>query len=139
MYDLPSGKALLEAARLHLKEQVIPAIKGNRRLYFQTLVAMNVIQIVEREIASQSEDLRQEWAALNALLNLDTPLPEATDEAEAAIRSRYQTICELIQRGDYDKPEARAALVTYLMEHTLRQLRVSNPRFLQGLLEEAAR
>lgn len=136
MYDLPSAQALLDAARTHLEEHVIPAIKHDRVLYFRTLVAINVLRIVERESDLREHHLRTEWDALNKLFNLETAMPSEHLAAQNAITERHQTLCTLIQRGDFDGSAPQQHLRTYLLDHVVAQLHVANPRFLQHLAAE---
>ncbi|HRL13218.1 MAG TPA: DUF6285 domain-containing protein, partial [Aggregatilineales bacterium] len=65
MYDRPSAQALVEAARQHLENRVIAAVKGDPKLYFETLVAVNVLRIVERELALAPDQRTSEAASLS--------------------------------------------------------------------------
>ena len=67
MYDRPNTSELIDAVRGHLEANVIPlARETNRRLYFQTLVAINVLKIVERELQMGQAHALAEWESLNA-------------------------------------------------------------------------
>jgi hypothetical protein len=138
MYDRPSADELLEAAQQHLEHNIIPVVKSDRALYFQTLVALNVLRIVQREGQLAEDHLREEWAALNTLLNLDSPFPEPASATRDAIAERRKTLCELIRRGDFDDADAEQQLHDYMLRHATAQLSVANPRFLQQLAEEDA-
>lgn len=65
--DRPTAAELAAAVREFLETEVLPAT-GDQRLRFRTLVAMNALGIVEREVAS--------------------PLPDRAADAELARRIR---------------------------------------------------
>ena len=134
MYDRPNLAELIDAARLHLETNVIPAIKGDAKLYFQTLVAVNVLRIAEREIAQSGEHLRAEWASLNALEAENRMLPADPLAAQAALVERNRALCADIRSGAYD--QRADALYAHLIAVTQAQLEVANPKFLQALLAE---
>lgn len=136
MYDLPNADELLTAARQHFEDTVIPAVKSDRVLYFQTLVAVNVLRIVQREAQLAEDHLAAEWDALNGLLNLENAPPETRSATVDAIAERRKTLCELIRRGDFDTPDAESRLRDYMLRHAVAQLSVANPRFLQQLAAE---
>jgi hypothetical protein len=130
MYDRPSLSELLDAVRLHLEGAVIPAVRADRRLYFQTLVAVNVLKIAMRELGLAPAHAASEWAGLNALEGVETPAPAALTELNAAIAGRNRALCAAIRAGDYDDPDRRAVLFAHVMATTRAQLEVANPRLL---------
>jgi hypothetical protein len=133
MYDRPTAAELIEAARQHIENAVIPVAKAtNHKLYFQTLVAINVMRIVERELALRGGHLRAEWSRLNMLLG-GVPLPESSETLEAALSERNQQLCAAIRAGKYD---ADAALFEHLKATTLEQLEVANPKYFATLQAE---
>lgn len=133
MYDRPTAAELIEAARMHLEEQVIPVAKAaNHKLYFQTLVAINVMRIVERELALSSGHLRAEWSRLNMLLG-DQPLPPDSEALQTGIAERSAQLCAAIRAGEYDD---NRALFSHLKATTIEQLEVANPKFLAALAAE---
>lgn len=135
MYDRPTAAELIEAARLHLEQQVIPAAKAvNHKLYFQTLVAANVLKIVERELSLDSTHLGAEWSRLNMLLGA-APIPASTDEMQTALAERNAALCAAIRAGNYDTDRA---LFEHLKATTIEQLEVANPRYLSVLQAEDA-
>jgi hypothetical protein len=132
MYDRPSAQALVEAARQHLENRVIAAVKGDPKLYFETLVAVNVLRIVERELALAPDQRTAEAVSLSAL----TGAPVADDPA--ALDAANQAVAAAIRAGAYDAPDAGAGLRTHLLAVTRLQLEVANPRFLAALDAEDA-
>jgi len=108
-HDVPTAEQLLEAVREWLERDVMPAVDG--RLQFHTRVAVNVLAIVERELAlgpAQAEAHRTRLAGLGV-----------GDEAELAAR---------IRAGDLDD---RLDEVKDVVWATVRdKLAVANPRYL---------
>lgn len=139
MYDRPSARELIEAVRQHLEAHVIPVIKGDAKLYFQSLVAANVLRIVERELVHGEAHAQHMWDGLNALENASRPAPASASALEQAITERNRALCAAIRAGDYDNETRRAALFAHLHNITLAQLEVANPRFLTTLAQEAQR
>lgn len=138
MYDRPSARELIEAARQHLETQIIPMARGTQhKLYFQTLVAANVLRIVERELALGTQQRRDHWARLDAILGAQ-PLPPSDAAIDAGLRERNQRFCAAIRAGDYDRD---AQVFAHLKAFASEQLAVANPRFLATLAaeDEAAR
>lgn len=132
MYDRPSAQALVEAARQHLENRVIAAVKGDPKLYFETLVAVNVLRIVERELAFAPDQRQIEAASLSAL----TGAPVADDPA--ALEAANQALAAAIRSGAYDARDADTALRAHLLAVTRLQLEVANPKFLAALDAEDA-
>src|SRR5262245_4376102 len=136
MNDKPSVNELLEAAYQHLETQVAPVLHDDRKLYYQTLVAINVLKIIQRELQHGNEHLKEEWTRLNFVQNLTTPYPDDADEVLPALSERNRKLCEEIDAGRYDYMPARAALFEHLLVTTRKQLEVANPRYLEALAEE---
>jgi hypothetical protein len=133
MYDRPTAAELIEAARQHLEMNVIPAVKDiNHKLYFQTLVAVNVLRIVEREMALSTSHERAEWARLDAFLSA-LPLPDSREGWEAGLAQRNAALCAEIRAGNYDTDQV---LFEHLMATTQAQLEVANPKYLQAVMAE---
>lgn len=138
MYDRPTLTELIDAARMHLETSVIPAVRADRKLYFQTLVAINVLKIATREITLAPQHAAAEWDSLNTLENINSAPPTHLAELQAALAARNQALCEAIRAGEYDSPDRKAALFTHVMATSIAQLEVANPRFLQTLAAEDA-
>lgn len=135
MYDRPTAAELLQAARHHLESQVLPvARQANFKLYFQTLVANNVLKIVEREINLRETHLQAEWARLNMLLE-SVSLPQTTDALENQLAQRNATLCQQIRAGEWDDSRA---MLEHLRATATEQLNVANPKFLKTLAAEDA-
>jgi len=133
MNDRPSAVELVAAARMHLEKEVLPAL-AEPRLRFQTLVAANVLLIVERELALAESQLDAEWERLNALERSGPARPSSLEARREALAARRRALCERIRRGELDKGEAQRALFQHLRRTVEDKLRVANPRFLARAL-----
>jgi hypothetical protein len=141
MYDRPNAAELIAAARAHLETQIIPAVKGDGKLYFQTLVAINVMKIVERELELSAHHVTAEWERLDMLETLvlqrtTIPLPPDPLERVKLLRARNERLCEDIQGGRYDASSEQ--LLKHLLATTIEQLQVANPKYLETLAAEDA-
>jgi hypothetical protein len=135
MYDRPDLAELIEAAREHIETALLPLAKAqNRRVYFQTLVAVNVLRIAGREAEAGAAPTRDAWHRLNALLGSE-PMPTDRDAWPAALRQRNERLCGMIRAGRFD---GDPALYEHLVATTLDQLAIANPRFLADLAQEDA-
>jgi hypothetical protein len=107
-HDVPTAGELLEAVREWLERDLMPAVDG--RLQFHARVAVNVLAIVERELAlgpAQAEAHRARLAQLGV-----------ADEADLAAR---------IRAGELDD---RLDEVKDVVWATVRdKLAVANPRY----------
>lgn len=110
----PTAEELLDAAREHLVDKVIPTIT-DARLRFQTLVAAHVLGVVSRELSGGSAAFRMIAGEVHALLGRDG------DDA---------ALCEAIREGRFDDPEPAAALRAHLKTRVELELMAWNPLFL---------
>lgn len=129
MYDRPTLEELIAAARQHLEAAVIPAVKGlNHKLYFQTLVAANVLKIAERELALADAHFHAQWARLN-MLQGEQSMPTEPAERRAALAARQQALCAAIRAGQHDDD---MMVFRHLKACATEQLEVANPKWLQA-------
>ncbi|MGB7339406.1 MAG: DUF6285 domain-containing protein [Phototrophicaceae bacterium] len=135
MYDRPTLTELLSASIQHFEEKVKPVTKTiNAQLYFQTLVAINVLRIAKQEYAMRPYHLRAEWTRLNMVIGKDLKPIDNDDDLEVAIQAANIKLCERIRQGEFDDDYA---LFQHLIARTTEQLDVANPKFLQAIrLEE---
>ncbi len=127
----PSLQDLIAAARIHMEGQVVSAVRSDRKLYFQTLVAINVLKIAEREIALGPHHAAESWQRLNALEGRDTPPPGDLSERYVGLQRRRAALCKTIRSGGYDGDEG--LLLGLLIADVRDQLSINNPRFLAVL------
>ena len=134
MYDRPNAAELINAVRGHLENQIIPAVKGDGKLYFQTLVAVNVLRVVERELNLAPDHLQAEWTRLDHLEEA-MEMPSDPRAAVSTLHDRNAQLCDNIRAGRYDG-EHKQALFEHLVATTIEQLQVANPKYLQALAQE---
>ena len=139
MYDRPNLEEMIDAVRMHLETEVIPAVRSDRKLYFRTLVATNLLRIAGRELEHSLGDLTREWQMLNAVEGKDMPLPESEKALHEGLIARHIELSEHIRDGYYDEhgEGSRYSLFEYLKGLSIAQLKVANPRFLGTLQAEA--
>ena len=131
MFDHPTAAELIAAARMQLEHQVIPSI-AEPRLRFQTLVAANVLAIVERELAAGEAHLAAAWRRAASLQGDAADQPEPAGEMlRAAVAAQSRRLCEDIRAGVYDDRPRREALLAHLRRTAEEELLVANPRFLE--------
>jgi hypothetical protein len=129
MYDHPSAAELIAAARMQLEQQVIPSI-AEPRLRFQTLVAANVLAIVERELAAGDAPLTAAWRRAAGLLG-DAAEQPAGEALRAAVAVQARQLCENIRAGMYDDGPQRQDLLAHLRRTAEEELQIANPRLLE--------
>jgi hypothetical protein len=138
MSDRPDLAALLDAVRMHIETNVLPVIRPDPRLYFQTLVALNLLKLGQREITQGANLLRAEWSALNMLTGEEQVFPARDDEASQAIAARRAAVCKAIRSGEYDGPADSNRLAAYLEPVVTAQLALNNPGLADRMAREVA-
>jgi hypothetical protein len=131
MYNHPSAAELIAAARMQLEHLVIPSI-SEPRLRFQTLVAANVLAIVERELADGQTYLAAAWRRAADLQGDPADQPDGT-ALHAAVAAQAQQLCADIRAGVYDHEPQRQTLLAHLHRTAEEELLVANPRFLDRM------
>lgn len=112
VHDSPSMAQLVEAVREFLDRDVLPAVDG--RVQFHTRVAVNVLGMVERELALHDEHRRRYREGLAALR---LPVDSEAD------------LVQLIRTMSPDDP--RLDDIAAFVRQTVRaKLEVANPRHL---------
>jgi hypothetical protein len=139
MYDRPSAIELLQASRGHFETQILPLAKAhNFKLYFQTLVAINVIRIVEREIELGSMHAQAQDVRLMALLGQNHEVPRDSARLKARVIANNTSLCQQIRKGEHDDTDSKSDLFDHLLQTSIEQLTVANPKFLGALAKEDA-
>ena len=109
-HDRPTAIELLEALREWMERDLLPGVEG--RLQFHTRVAINMVDIVAREIAIGSS---QEMTHAEVLQSLGV----ATDSE----------LVMAIKNGEYDSE--LVSLLESLRPIVEDKVRVANPKYLQ--------
>ena len=112
--DRPTVSELVEAVREFLETEVQPSLEGS--VAFHTRVAVNVLKIVERELAEGPMLAADEKARLVGLLGHDGDLDELANELIEAIRTG---------RMDVQTP----GLTEHLRSTVMAKLAIDNPRY----------
>jgi len=126
MQDRPTALELLDAVRVFLEEEAMPAL--DPRLRFHARVAANVLAIVGREIAGEEEQLAAEWARLAALSGDAGERPASRAALAAAVRARTEELAERIRRGEADDGAFATAVRAHVRATVREKLRVGTPR-----------
>jgi hypothetical protein len=109
-HDPPTAEQLVEAVREWLETDVMPAVEG--RLQFHTRVAVNILAMVEREMALGPEQADRHRK------NLDRLGFASDTELAAAIR-----------RGECDDRIVEIEEVVF--SSVVEKVRVANPKYLR--------
>ena len=137
MQDRPAAGELLAAVRDFLQQEILPTL-SDHRLKFRTLIAANVLTVVEREVQSEEAGMRE---ALSHIRALDPSTPEAEltglAESRAALAEGMRALCMRIRAGEADSGAWGDAVHAFARWSVEEKLRVSNPRYLATLQEEA--
>jgi hypothetical protein len=132
MNDRPNALELMTAVRHYLETELIPALTDSR-LRFQTLIAANVLGIVERELHSQRKHWLEEGSELFFLLRgRQSYWAQYTEEMQQEIRQGNVLLCNAIRHGEFDSADRFRALGQALRRIVHRKLEVANPRYLAG-------
>jgi hypothetical protein len=124
--DRPTAEELLRAVKDHLEREVLPAL-SNPKLRFQTLVAANILGVVEREVGHGERAAREELKSLRALdATSAAPEPLTLAEVKDEVRRRTLALCAAIRTGDAAaRPEVRA----HVRAVTLAKLAIANAAY----------
>ena len=136
MTDRPSLEQLLDAVRLHLETLVIPAVRAEPKLYFQTLVAVNVLKIAQREVVHGQALSEAEWASLNTLTHEGSPHPSDLHAVTDGLATRNRELVADIRAGKYDEPSANTRLAQHVEGVVSGQLMLNAPTLAQRLRAE---
>lgn len=110
----PTADELLEAVRAFLEDDLLPTLDG--RLRFHTRVAVNVVDIVRRELADGPAADDAERDRLVALLGRDGSLDELATALAQGLRSG---------EVDPDDPE----VLDHLRRTAATDVAIANPRY----------
>ena len=125
MQDTPADTELLAAVAAFLRRDVVPALDGS--LQYQTRVAANVIDRVQRGLAQPPAVIDEEQQRLQGLLGLGGDIPTLT-----------QVLCDRIAAGEITRDTP--GLTDFLWWVTCHKLSVDQPRYAgyQRALERGA-
>lgn len=113
MQDLPTANELVEAVREFLRADVLPELQGPRAR-FRTLVAMNALGILERELVHEESLLRAEHERLARLLGRERATPDSLEALKRRVAELNRDLAERIRSGEV--PECTFGLLKQNVE-----------------------
>jgi hypothetical protein len=125
--EKPTARELLLAVQKFLERDLLPELEGVRR--FHARVAVNVLGIVQRELALAGEQWPAQHARLAALLGRSEPAPSDRDELLRAIEALERELVARIRAGFGDASDERERLLAHLRATAAERLAVSNPNW----------
>lgn len=124
MQDRPSFAELFEAVREFLETEIAPA-QTDHRTRFRTLVAINAMTILERELLEEDALVRDEAQRLVRLLGSERVAPERPDQLAALVGELNTELAARIRSG-----RAPAGTLEHLQRVGAAKLKVASPRYL---------
>jgi hypothetical protein len=134
MQDAPNASELLEAVADFLNDELLPLTAENPRLRFHSLIAINVLNIVMRELNESEPLMRAEWQRLTELLAQPArEIPEHPQQLRREITDFNRELCARLRAAppDLDATAWHAQLTQHLHATTREKLQIANPRFLE--------
>lgn len=125
MQNQPTANELVESVREFLKEEILPDL-DDPRARFRTLVAMNALSILEREIAQEEGLLQTELVRLGRLLGRDEAAPGSLEKLKARVTELNRDLAQRIRRAETPEGALESLKLT-----TRDKLVVASPRFLE--------
>jgi hypothetical protein len=110
----PNKIELVEAVREFLENRIQPTVEGQVSLH--TRIAVNILKMVERELALGPNLEKEEWKRLRALLGEEGTLEELN-----------ATLCQKLRCGEMDYRNKE--LIEHLRLSALGRLSIDNPEY----------
>jgi len=124
MQDRPSFAELLDAVREFLETEVAPQ-QSDHRARFRTLVAINALTILQRELDREAQLVHDEAARVAALLGREVDIPDDPEDLRALVGELNAELARRIRAGDV--PEGT---LEHLRRVAAAKLAVASPRYL---------
>lgn len=125
MQDRPTASELAEAVREFLKEEILPDLR-DPRARFRTLVAMNALGILERELTLEEPLLETEHALLSSLLSAEPAEVSSLEDLKEKVLDLNRDLAGRLRAGEIPEGTPDA-----LREIAANKLRVASPRYLE--------
>jgi len=129
MQDRPTAKELLEAVQGYFQTSIAPLLT-DPRVKFHGLIAMNVLEIVKRELDQGEQASREEWRSLSALLGGKAAEPVSVPDIEKALTAMNHEFERLVRSGKLDSGELRQKAFEHARKVVTGKLKVTNPAYL---------
>ncbi len=125
MQPRPDAPELAAAIREFLETEIIPTLT-DPRLKFRTLVAMNALGMLEREVQLEEGFLRDELSGLAGLLNVNAVAPDSLEGLRKVVLELNTRLASQIRTGDVP-----AGALETVKRAAVHKLRVSSPGYLK--------
>jgi hypothetical protein len=136
MNDRPTAPELLAAVRQYLESDVLP-LAADGRLKFQTLIAINVLAVVERELRLEEDQLAWECEWLAEVCENPQPISPRLAALRESVARANAELCERIRRGEFDEGPRLLALARQVRRTVERKLEVANPKYLASFVPQS--
>ncbi|MDP9347510.1 MAG: DUF6285 domain-containing protein [Actinomycetota bacterium] len=125
MQDRPNFAELLESVRDFLQEEVSPTLTDHRTR-FRTLVSINALTILGRELEQETRLVYEEAAALLELLGESRDVSDDLEALHARVHELNARLSARVRAGDV--PDGA---LEHLLEVGAGKLRVASPAYLK--------
>lgn len=125
MQDRPTAIELAESVREFLKAEILPSVE-DPRLKFRTLVAMNALGILGRELTQEETILHSERGRLVRLLGREPEMPGSLEDLKEQVTGMNRELVDLIRDGN-----PPPGTLDSLKETAKEKLAVASPRYLE--------
>jgi Domain of unknown function (DUF6285) len=125
MQDRPDARELVIAIEEFVRNEIAPTI-DDKRLKFRTLVALNGLGILARELEQEEVLLREELNCLAPLLGRAVRAPETLSDLKAEVLELNRELARRIREGLSPHGTAQAVKLA-----VAGKLKVANPRSLE--------
>lgn len=117
MHDQPSQHELIEAVKRFISDTAMPQLSG--RAAFHARVALNVLDILDRDVANRSNYEEKELERLHKLME--------TNERCKTLAEINKLVCERIASGELGVDDT--ILLKLLKANAIDQLDVDQPKY----------
>lgn len=117
MHDQPSQHELIEAVKRFISDTAMPQLSG--RAAFHARVALNVLDILDRDVANRSNNEETELERLHKLMG--------TNEQGKTLAEINKLVCERIASGELGVDDK--ILLKLLKANAIDQLDVDQPKY----------
>ena len=130
MQDRPTAIELAESVREFLKAEILPSLQ-DPRLKFRTLVAMNALGILGRELTQEETILHSERERLGRLLGREPEMFGSLEDIKEQVAGMNPDLVQLIRVGD-----PPPGTLESLRQTAAEKLAVASPRYLERYSNE---
>jgi Domain of unknown function (DUF6285) len=125
MQSRPDAPELAAAIREFLETEIVPTLT-DPRLKFRTLVAMNALGMLEREVRLEEGFLKDECSSLAGLLNVSAVTPDSLETLRKVVLELNTRLASQIRAGGVP-----TGTLETLKRAAIHKLRVASPGYLK--------